>query len=155
MLNTILTTEFGKGFSERSIWQFRQFYQMFPDFENMRTPLAQSQNVDNSQNTIMRTPFAHSELSSHLQKLNWAQIQRIIIELKTHKITHQDIGQLDMYIRMYDKLRRKESDNPTIGILLCTETDQTIAQYSVLNENEQLCKLQKTTQKPLSVLLKK
>jgi len=39
---------------------------------------------------------------------------------------------------MYDKLKRKESDNPTIGILLCTETDQTIAQYSVLNENRQL-----------------
>ena len=62
----------------------------------------------------------------------------VIIELKTHKITHQDIGQLDMYVRMYDKLKRKDSDNPTIGILLCTETDQTIAQYSVLNENRQL-----------------
>jgi predicted nuclease of restriction endonuclease-like (RecB) superfamily len=62
----------------------------------------------------------------------------VIIELKTHKITHQDIGQLDMYVRMYDKLKRKEGDNPTIGILLCTETDQTIAQYSVLNENKQL-----------------
>ena len=62
----------------------------------------------------------------------------VIIELKTHKITHQDIGQLDMYVRMYDKLKRKDSDNPTIGILLCTETDQTIAQYSVLNENKQL-----------------
>ena len=62
----------------------------------------------------------------------------VIIELKTHKITHQDIGQLDMYVRMYDKLKRKDGDNPTIGILLCTETDQTIAQYSVLNENKQL-----------------
>jgi predicted nuclease of restriction endonuclease-like (RecB) superfamily len=257
-LSKELTAEFGKGFSERSIWQFRQFYQMFPEFE------------------IVRTPLAQSELSSNLQKLNWAQIQRImrvsnpearayylretaenmwsyrtldrnistlyyqrllssqiqepviaemedktseyqqdklefiknpsvleflalpnnkgyteseleqainddmqkfllelgkgfafvarqqlvrtdtqdfyidlvfynyllncfvIIELKTNKITHQDIGQLDMYVRMYDKLKRKDSDNPTIGILLCTETDQTIAQYSVLHENKQL-----------------
>ena len=62
----------------------------------------------------------------------------VIIELKTHTITHKDIGQLDMYVRMYDKLKRKDNDNPTIGILLCTETDQTIAQYSVLNENKQL-----------------
>ena len=77
-LSKELTTEFGKGFSERSIWQFRQFYQMFPDFEIMRTPLAQFQNVDNNQNTIMRTLSAHSELSLHLQKLNWAQIQRIM-----------------------------------------------------------------------------
>jgi len=62
----------------------------------------------------------------------------VIIELKTHKITHQDIGQLDMYVKMYDDLKRGKDDNPTIGILLCTETDKTIARYSVLNENKQL-----------------
>lgn len=62
----------------------------------------------------------------------------VIIELKTDKITHQDIGQLDMYVRMYDDLKRSETDNPTIGILLCTETDKTIARYSVLAENRQL-----------------
>jgi RecB family endonuclease NucS len=61
-----------------------------------------------------------------------------IIELKTNKINHQDVGQLDMYVRMYDDLKRTEGDNPTIGILLCTETDNTIAKYSVLKENKQL-----------------
>jgi len=58
--------------------------------------------------------------------------------LKTHKITHQDIGQLDMYVRMYDDLKKTPDDNPTIGILLCTETDKTIVKYSVLKENKQL-----------------
>ncbi|MDR2231668.1 MAG: PDDEXK nuclease domain-containing protein [Tannerella sp.] len=62
----------------------------------------------------------------------------IIIELKTQKMTHQDVGQLDMYVKMYDDLKRGKDDNPTIGILLCTETDKTIARYSVLNENRQL-----------------
>ncbi|WP_205569497.1 PDDEXK nuclease domain-containing protein [Arachidicoccus soli] len=62
----------------------------------------------------------------------------VIVELKTNKITHQDIGQLDMYVRMFDDLEKRESDNPTIGILLCTETDHTIAKYSVLHENKQL-----------------
>jgi len=62
----------------------------------------------------------------------------VIIELKTNKITHQDIGQLDMYVNMYDDLKKQESDNPTIGILLCTETDKTIAKYSVLNQNSKL-----------------
>jgi len=62
----------------------------------------------------------------------------VIIELKTNKITHQDIGQLDMYVRMYDDLKKQESDNPTIGILLCTETDNVIAKYSVLNQSQQL-----------------
>ncbi len=62
----------------------------------------------------------------------------VVLELKTEKITHQDIGQLDMYVRMFDDLERKEGDNPTIGILLCTETDRTIARYSVLSESRQL-----------------
>jgi len=62
----------------------------------------------------------------------------VLIELKTDKMTHQDIGQLDMYVRMFDDLQKREGDNPTIGILLCTETDKTIAKYSVLNNNQQL-----------------
>ncbi len=62
----------------------------------------------------------------------------VIVELKANKITHQDIGQLDMYVRMFDDLERPQGDNPTIGILLCTETDRTIAKYSVLSESQQL-----------------
>ena len=62
----------------------------------------------------------------------------MIFELKTHKLTHQDIGQLDMYVRMYDDLVKDTDDAPTIGVLLCTDTDNTIARYSVLHDNEQL-----------------
>lgn len=62
----------------------------------------------------------------------------IIVELKTEKLTHQDIGQLDMYVRMYDDLKKQENDNPTIGLLLCTETDGTIIKYSVLNDNKNI-----------------
>ena len=62
----------------------------------------------------------------------------VIVELKTEKLTHQDIGQLDMYVRMYDDLKKQENDNPTIGLILCTETDRTIIKYSVLNDNKNL-----------------
>lgn len=62
----------------------------------------------------------------------------VLIDLKTTKITHQDVGQMDMYIRMYDELKRSEGDNPTLGIVLCAETDEDIARYSILNGNEQL-----------------
>lgn len=62
----------------------------------------------------------------------------ILIDLKTSKITHQDVGQMDMYIRMFDELKRSEGDNPTIGIVLCSDTDADIAKYSVLHGNEQL-----------------
>ena len=62
----------------------------------------------------------------------------VLIDLKTGKITHQDVGQMDMYRRMYDDLKCTEGDNPTIGIVLCSETSQDIAKYSILNGNEQL-----------------
>lgn len=62
----------------------------------------------------------------------------VLIDLKMGKITHQDVGQIDMYVRMYDDLKCKEGDNPTIGILLCAETDEDIARYSVLHDNNRL-----------------
>lgn len=62
----------------------------------------------------------------------------VLVDLKTKKITHQDVGQMDMYVRMYDELKRLPEDNPTIGIVLCSETDEDIARYSVLSDNKQL-----------------
>lgn len=62
----------------------------------------------------------------------------VLIDLKTDQLTHQDIGQMDMYVRMYDDLRRGEGDNPTVGILLCEHKDQSVVRYSVLHESEQL-----------------
>lgn len=69
---------------------------------------------------------------------NFRMKRFVIFELKTHKMTHADIGQLDMYVRMYDDLMKADDDNPTIGVLLCTDTDSTVAKYSVLNESQQL-----------------
>lgn len=62
----------------------------------------------------------------------------VLIDLKTERITHQDVGQMDMYIRMYDELKKSADDNPTLGIVLCSETDEDIARYSILHGNEQL-----------------
>ena len=62
----------------------------------------------------------------------------VLIDLKTYKLTHQDIGQMDMYIRMFDDIKRQLDDNPTIGIIFCTDKDETIVKYSVLNESEQI-----------------
>lgn len=62
----------------------------------------------------------------------------VLFDLKINKITHQDVGQMDMYIRMYDEMKRGEGDNPTLGVLLCADTDEDIAKYSVLHGNEQL-----------------
>lgn len=62
----------------------------------------------------------------------------VLIDLKTQKITHQDVGQMDMYVRMYDELKKQPDDNPTLGIVLCADTDEDIAKYSVLHGSEQL-----------------
>ena len=62
----------------------------------------------------------------------------VLIDLKTTKVTHQDVGQMDMYVRMYDELKKGNDDNPTIGIVLCSDTDEDIARYSILKGNEQL-----------------
>jgi len=62
----------------------------------------------------------------------------VIFDLKRGELTHQDIGQMDMYVRMYDDLKRGPDDNPTVGIILCTQKDASVVRYSVLHGNEQL-----------------
>ncbi|MBG5997749.1 DUF1016 family protein [Proteus mirabilis] len=62
----------------------------------------------------------------------------LLIDLKMHKLTHQDVGQMDMYVRMYEEKKRCHDDNPTIGLILCTEKNHTVAKYSILNESKQL-----------------
>lgn len=62
----------------------------------------------------------------------------VLFDLKSGELTHQDIGQMDMYVRMYDDLKRGPEDNPTVGIILCASRDASVVRYSVLHENEQL-----------------
>ncbi len=62
----------------------------------------------------------------------------LLIDLKTSPISHQDLGQMDMYIRMYDELKCTEGDNPTIGLLLCSETSKDLARYSILKDSKQI-----------------
>ena len=90
---------------------------------------------------VARQQHIHTEKQDYFIDLvfyNYILKCFVLIDLKTQKITHQDIGQMDMYIRMYDELKRSEGDNPTIGIVLCSDTDKDVARYSVLHGNEQL-----------------
>ena len=90
---------------------------------------------------VARQQHIHTEKKDYFIDLvfyNYILKCFVLIDLKTEKITHQDVGQMDMYIRMYDELKRSEGDNPTIGIVLCSDTDEDIARYSILHGNEQL-----------------
>ena len=62
----------------------------------------------------------------------------VLIDLKIGKLTHKDIGQMDMYVRMYEDLKKQEGDNPTIGIVLCSEKNEAVVKYSVLKDSQQL-----------------
>lgn len=62
----------------------------------------------------------------------------VLIDLKANKLSYQDVGQMDMYLKMYDELRKQPNDNPTIGIILCADTDGDVVRYSSLSNNEQL-----------------
>ncbi len=86
---------------------------------------------------------------------NYRMKRFVIFELKTHKLTHQDIGQLDMYVRMYDDLIKQSDDGPTVGVLLCTDTDNTIARYSVLHDSNNLFATKYMTYMPTEDELRK
>lgn len=248
VLSDVLTKEFGKGFSERNLADFRKFYHFFPDEQILQTRLQnltwshfrnllrvpdenarlwymnesakegwssrtldrniatqyyyrllqspkkeaviaemqeKTHNLQNPHELLknpiiaeflgfrMEDSLAESELEnailSHIRDFlmemgrGFAFVARqqhivtdtedyyidlvfynielkcyVLVDLKMGKVTHQDVGQIDMYVRMYDDLKRKEGDNPTIGILLCAETSEDIARYSVLHDNDRL-----------------
>lgn len=90
---------------------------------------------------VARQQYIHTEKEDYFIDLvfyNYILKCFVLIDLKTSKIRHQDVGQMDMYVRMYDELKRSKDDNPTIGLLLCDDTDEDIARYSVLHDNEHL-----------------
>ena len=90
---------------------------------------------------VARQQHIHTEKEDYYIDLVFYNIYLkcyVLIDLKTSKIRHQDVGQMDMYVRMYDQLKRTEGDNPTIGILLCDDTDEDIARYSVLHDNDHM-----------------
>ena len=90
---------------------------------------------------VARQQHIHTEKQDYFIDLvfyNYILKCFVLIDLKTSRITHQDVGQMDMYIRMYDELKKSPDDNPTLGIVLCSDTDEDIAKYSILHGNEQL-----------------
>lgn len=72
----------------------------------------------------------------------------LLVDLKMHKLTHQDVGQMDMYVRMYEEHKRRPDDNPTIGLILSSERNHTVAKYSVLSESKQLFAAKYLTELP-------
>lgn len=123
----------------------------FADNETLRESTLENSLISNLQKFLMELgkgyAFVGRQMHIHTEKkdyfidlvfYNYMLKCFVLIDLKTETVTHQDVGQMDMYVRMFDELKRGEDDNPTLGILLCADTDEDIARYSVLNGSEQL-----------------
>ena len=145
-----LTKEFGKNYSKRNLHYYIKFYQYFPE-EQIVNACVHNLNWTHIRDFLMelgrgfafvaRQQHIVTETSDYYLDLVFYNIELkcyVLIDLKMGKIAHQDVGQIDMYVRMYDDLKRGQGDNPTIGILLCSETDEDIARYSVLHDNDRL-----------------
>ena len=78
----------------------------------------------------------------------------LLIDLKLNKLSHQDVGQMDMYVRLYEEQKRRADDNPTIGLILCSENNHTVAKYSVLKDSQQLFSSKYLTELPSEAELK-
>lgn len=90
---------------------------------------------------VDRQKYIHTEKQDYYIDLvfyNYHLRCFVLVDLKTTKLSYQDVGQMDMYVKMYDELVRPEGHNPTIGLLLCADTDEDVAHYSVLSSNDQL-----------------
>ena len=125
--------EFKKGFSPNLGWSH---YRALMRVENENERLFYEIEAEKE-----RWDVKHLERQIHTflyARLMKSKNKAGVIELKTKELTHQDIGQMDMYVRMYDEIQKGEGDNPTVGIILCADKDNTIVKYSVLKGNEQL-----------------
>ena len=85
-----------------------------------------------------RMRFDHRDFYVDLVFYNYLLKCFVLIDLKIGELTHQDIGQMDGYVRMYESHAKVEGDNPTIGLILCSEKNAAVARYSVLNDSQQL-----------------
>lgn len=164
-LAKVLTEKYGRGFKKSNLYSFVSFYQNHQDFFQPLTGKSLDMADDNIfQSLTGKSPirlswipflmelgkgFAFVDRQKHIHTkkedyyidlvfYNYHLRCFVLIDLKTTKLCHQDVGQMDMYIKMYDELVRPEGHNPTIGLLLCADTDEDVAHYSVLNNNDQL-----------------
>ena len=116
LASQVLTKEFGQGSSETQIRNFRKFYLTFSGLRIQQTVPAEFR----------------SRLASIQQTMPAESSD------KTTKVSYEDVGQMDMYLKLFDTYKRPEGDNPTIGIILCSETNADVARFSTLATNKQM-----------------
>ncbi len=143
-LSEKLTADYGKGFDERNLRFMRRFYAIFPIRNALRSELTWThcrllcKVKDEDARLWYMNEAANEHWSSRQLDRQISTLYYVIIDLKVGKLTHTDVGQMDSYIRMFDALQRRDDDNPTIGLILCSEKNEAVARYSALADGKQL-----------------
>ena len=160
-LSEKLIDEFGKGYSQPNLRNFRQFYLVFPEICSISSD--SNSNLPKRYTVCSELSWSHFCLLMRVENKNardfylkeassqnWSvraldrQIYNyilkcfVLIDLKIEKLTHQDVGQMDMYVRLFEEKVKQADDNPTIGIILCSQQNESVIKYSVLTDNKQL-----------------
>ena len=174
-----LTKEFGHGFSETQVRNYRKFYLAFSNLLIQQTAPAEFRaRLDAIQQTMpaesvsdgivlpVQLSWSHYERLIRIadpearmwymqeaaaQQWDYRTLKRnidsqyyyllkcfVLVDLKTTKVSYEDVGQMDMYLKLFDTYKRTEGDNPTIGIILCSETNADVARFSTLATNKQM-----------------
>ena len=123
-----LEPEYGSGFGVRQLEQSRQFYRMYPIANAVRSQL----NWTRQKRILLEDDEFFADLVFYNRLLRCF----VIIELKTGKLTHQDLGQLEMYVNYYDRVEKSPDENRTIGILLCTDKNDTAVRMALPEDNQ-------------------
>jgi len=157
-LSERLTKEFGRGFTVANLRNMRQFYQIFKNRYALRSELSWNHESELEQGLINKLQEFLLELGKgfsfvarqkritsggdhyyiDLVFYNYILKCFVLIDLKTGKLTHQDVGQMDFYVRLFEDKLKQPDDNATIGIILCSDRDENIVKYSVLADKENL-----------------
>jgi len=149
-LSMQLEAEFGSGFSRRQLERGRRFYRTYPIASALRTQLNWMQYKllvaidDASKREYYELETANNawtgrEMERQINSLLYERLLRcfVVIEIKTHKATHEDLGQLQMYVNYFDRHEKLPDENPTVGILLCTAKNDTLVKIT-LPENTRI-----------------
>ena len=142
------TIEFGQGFSETQIRNFCKFYLTFSGLQIQQTMPAEFNHLEHflmemgkGYALVDRQMHIHTEDNDYYIDLvfyNYLLKCFVLVDLKTTKVSYEDVGQMDMYLKLFDTYKRPEGDNPTIGIILCSETNADVARFSTLATNKQM-----------------
>lgn len=158
-----LTDEFGKGFNETNLKYMREFYLRFPNSHALSDELSWTHyrlllKVENEEALITKLQEFLLELGKgfsfvarqkrvtidgdhyyiDLVFYNFILKCFVLIDLKIGKLTHQDIGQMDFYVRYFEQEEKLEGDNPVIGLILCSDKNDTMVKYTLLNDSTQI-----------------